>query len=84
MIYNLMRMEQIKMGEKNKIKKLSDYIMTFAFAYSSLICFSEAAERWEDNILISILILICGIFSFIAIFRLQIDYLYKKMRNKKK
>ena len=76
-------MEQIKMGEKNKIKKLSDYIMTFAFAYSSLICFSEAAERWEDNILISILILICGIFSFIAIFRLQIDYLYKKMKDKK-
>ena len=72
------------MRQNNKIKKLSDYIMTFAFGYSSLICFSEAAERWESNIFIAIIILICGIFSFIAIFRLQIDYLYKKMRNKKK
>ena len=72
------------MSQNNKIKKLSDYIMTFAFGYSSLICFSEAAERWEKNIFIAIIILICGMFSFIAIFRLQIDYLYKKMRNKKK
>jgi len=72
------------MRQNNKIKKLSDYIMTFAFGYSSLICFSEAAERWESNIFIAIIILICGMFSFIAIFRLQIDYLYKKMRNKKK
>ena len=71
------------MRQNNKIKKLSDYIMTFAFGYSSLICFSEAAERWENDIFISIIILICGMFSFIAIFRLQIDYLYKKMRNKK-
>ena len=77
-------MELIKMRQNNKIKKLSDYIMTFAFGYSSLICFSEAAERWESNIFIAIIILICGMFSFIAIFRLQIDYLYKKMRNKKK
>jgi|SaaInlV_125m_DNA_1040241.scaffolds.fasta_scaffold180727_2 hypothetical protein len=72
------------MRQNNKIKKLSDYIMTFAFGYSSLICFSEAAERWENNIFIAIIIFICGMFSFIAIFRLQIDYLYKKMRNKKK
>ena len=72
------------MRQNNKIKKLSDYIMTFAFGYSSLICFSEAAKRWENDILIAIIILICGMFSFIAIFRLQIDYLYKKMRNKKK
>ena len=77
-------MELIKMRQNNKIKKLSDYIMTFAFGYSSLICFSEAAERWGNNKFIAIIILICGIFSFIAIFRLQIDYLYKKMRNKKK
>ena len=77
-------MELIKMRQNNKIKKLSDYIMTFAFGYSSLICFSEAAERWENDTFIAIIILICGMFSFIAIFRLQIDYLYKKMRNKKK
>ena len=77
-------MELIKMRQNNKIKKLSDYIMTFAFGYSSLICFSEAAERWENNIFTAIIILICGIFSFIAIFRLQIDYLYKKISNKKK
>ena len=77
-------MELIKMRQNNKIKKLSDYIMTFAFGYSSLICFSEAAKRWNDDIFIAIIILICGMFSFIAIFRLQIDYLYKKMRNKKK
>ena len=77
-------MERIKMKNNNKIKKLSDYIMTFAFGYSSLICFSEAAERWESNIFIAIIILICGIFSFIAIFRLQIGYMYKKMRDKKK
>ena len=72
------------MRQNNKIKKLSDYIMTFAFGYSSLICFSEASERWENNKFIAIIILICGMFSFIAIFRLQIDYLYKKMRNKNK
>ena len=72
------------MRKNNKIKKVSDYIMTFAFGYSSLICFSEAAERWENNKFIAIIILICGMFSFIAIFRLQIDYLYKKMRNKRK
>ena len=72
------------MRQNNKIKKLSDYIMTFAFGYSSLICFSEAAERWENDTFIAIIILICGMFSFIAIFRLQIDYLYKIMRNKKK
>ena len=77
-------MDRKKIKEPNKLKRLSDYIMTFAFGYSSLICFSEAAERWENNIFIAIIILICGMFSFIAIFRLQIDYLYKKMRNKKK
>ena len=71
------------MSKKNKIKRLSDYIMTFAFGYSSLICFSEAAARWENNMFISIIILICGIFSFIAIFRLQIEYFYKKMKDKK-
>ncbi len=84
MIYNSMRMEQIKMSQKNRIKKLSDYIMTFAFGYSSLICFSEAAAKWESNMFISIIILICGIFSFIAIFRLQIAYLIKSIKDKKK
>ena len=84
MIYNLMRMEQIKMIQKNKIKKLSDYIMSFAFGYSSLICFSEAAKKWESNMFIAIVIFICGIFSFIAIFRLQIAYLIKSIKDKKK
>ena len=79
-----MRMVQKKMSQKNKIKRLSDYIMTFAFGYSSLICFLEAAERWEGNKFLSTIILLCGMLSFIAIFRMQIAFLIIKFKKKKK
>ena len=67
-----MKMDRKKIKETNRFKKLSDYIMTFAFLYSSLICFSEAAELWEKNKMLAVLILICGGLSFLAVFRWQI------------
>ena len=60
------------MSNKNSFKKLSDYIMTFAFLYSSFICFTEAAEKWNSQKTLAIIILICGTFSFLAVFRMQI------------
>tara|TARA_E500000178_G_scaffold348892_1_gene404816 strand:- start:1357 stop:1584 length:228 start_codon:yes stop_codon:yes gene_type:complete len=67
----------------NNIKKLSDYIMNFAFLYSSLVCFTTAAEKWYDQRGLAIIILVCGIFSFIAVFRIKIAFLVNKIRNSK-
>lgn len=79
-----MKMDRKKIRENNRFKKLSDYIITFAFLYSSLICFSEATEKWEENKILAIIILVCGLFSFIAIFRWQIASIisFLKGRNK--
>ena len=77
-------MDRKKIKEPNKLKRLSDYIMTFAFLYSSLICFSASAERWEQNKMIALVILICGIFSFLAVFRWQIDRLVYWLKEKNK
>ena len=73
----------IKMKNKDRVKKLSDYIMTFAFLYSSFICFTDAANKWNNERLLAIIILICGFFSFLAIFRWQIAKLIYKIRGKK-
>jgi len=72
----------MKKNESN-IKKLSDYIMTFAFLYSSFVCFSTAAEKWNTQRLLAILILVCGTFSFIAVFRIKIAMLVYKIRKNK-
>ena len=77
-------MDRKKIKEPNKLKRLSDYIMTFAFLYSSLICFSASAERWEQNKMIALVILICGIFSFLAVFRWQIASLVYWLKEKNK
>ena len=79
-----MKMDRKKIKEPNKLKRLSDYIMTFAFLYSSLICFSASAERWEQNKMIALVILICGIFSFLAVFRWQIASLVYWLKGKNK
>ena len=73
---------QMKRNQSN-IKKLSDYIMNFAFLYSSFICFTTAAEKWDNQKFLAVIILICGSFSFIAIFRSQIAKLVYKIRKGK-
>ena len=79
-----MKMDHKKNKEPNRLKKLSDYIMTFAFLYSSFICFAASAERWEQNKIIAMIILICGVFSFLAVFRWQIANLIYFLRGKNK
>jgi len=78
-----MKMDHKRNKHSNRIKKFSDYIMSFAFLYSSLLCFTEAAEKWENQKVVSIIILTCGIFSFIAVFRLKISEIYYNLKNKK-
>ncbi len=70
----------MKKNDSN-IKKISDYIMTFAFMYSSLICFFNAIEKWDNQRFLAIIILLCGFFSFLAIFRIQIARLIYKIRK---
>ena len=72
------------MSNKNSFKKLSDYIMTFAFLYSSFVCFTEAAEKWHSQKTLSIIILICGTFSFLAVFRIQIARLIYWLKGRYK
>ena len=76
-------MEQQMKKNQSNIKKLSDYIMNFAFLYSSFICFTTAAEKWANQKFLAIVILICGSISFIAIFRIQIAKLVYKIRKGK-
>ena len=66
---------------QSNIKKLSDYIMNFAFLYSSFLCFTTAIEKWHVQKFLAIIILICGSFSFIAVFRNQIAKLVYKIRE---
>ena len=77
-------MEHRKYKNQNTVRKFSDYIMSFAFLYSSLICFSEAAEKWNDKRLLAILILFCGFLSFLAVFRWKIARVYYYFRKTKK
>ena len=69
---------------QSNIKKLSDYIMNFAFLYSSFLCFTTAIEKWDTQKFLAIIIFICGSLSFIAVFRIQIAklvYRIRKVRN---
>ena len=68
---------------QSNIKKLSDYIMNFAFLYSSFLCFTTGLEKWNTQKLLAIVILLCGSLSFIAIFRNQIAKLIYKIRKAK-
>ena len=76
-------MVQIMKRNQSKIKKLSDYIMNFAFLYSSFLCFTTAIEKWDTQKILAIIIFICGSLSFIAVFRYQIAKLFYKIRNVK-
>ena len=70
------------------MKKISDYIVSFAFLYSSFLCFDKSVDLWISNRFLSIVLLICGIFSFIAVFRFSIAriiyYFKNKFKNEKK
>ena len=68
---------------QSNIKKLSDYIMNFAFLYSSFLCFTTAAEKWDNQKFLAIIIFVCGSLSFIAVFRNQIAKLVYKSRKVK-
>ena len=68
---------------QSNIKKLSDYIMNFAFLYSSFLCFTTAIEKWDTQKFLAIIIFICGSLSFIAVFRMQIANMIYKIRKVK-
>ena len=68
---------------QSNIKKLSDYIMNFAFLYSSFLCFTTAIEKWDTQKFLAIIIFVCGFLSFIAVFRSQIAKLVYKIRKVK-
>ena len=70
------------------MKKISDYIVSFAFLYSAFLCFDKSIEVWVSNKFLSIVFLLCGTLSFVAIFRFSIAkiiyYLKDKFKNEKK
>ena len=73
---------QMRKNQSN-IKKLSDYIMNFAFLYSSFLCFTTAIEKWHTQKFLAIIIFVCGFLSFIAVLRNQIAKLVYKIRKVK-
>ena len=73
-----MRTVLLMKRNQSNIKKLSDYIMNFAFLYSSFLCFTTAIEKWDTQKFLAIIIFICGSLSFIAVFRNQIAKLVYK------
>ena len=82
-----MKMEHKR--NKYSKKKISDYIVSFAFLYSSFICFDKSIDLWESKKFLAVIILLCGTLSFIAVFRFflakVIYYLIKKfVKNEKK
>ena len=66
---------------QSNIKKLSDYIMNFAFLYSALLCFTTALEKWDTQKFLAIVIFVCGFLSFVAVFRNMIAKLVYKIRK---
>ena len=66
---------------QSNIKKFSDYIINFAFLYSSFLCFTTAIEKWDSQRLLAIIIFICGSLSFIAVFRNQIAKLVYRIKK---
>ena len=82
-----MKMEHKRI--KRSKKKISDYIVSFAFLYSSFICFDKTIDLWEVKRYLAVIVLLCGILSFIAVFRFFIAniiyYLIGKIsKNEKK
>ena len=79
-------MEHKKNSSLN-MKKISDYIVSFAFLYSSFLCFDKSIDLWISNKYLAILLLVCGLFSFVAVFRFSIAkiiyYLRGKYKNEK-
>ena len=73
---------QMRKNQSN-IKKLSDYIMNFAFLYSSFLCFTTAIEKWDTQKFLASIIFVCGFLSFIAVFRNKIAKLVYKIRKVK-
>ena len=75
--------------KRNSMKKISDYIISFAYLYSSFVCFDKSIDLWETKRYLAIILLLCGSLSFIAVFRFSIAkmiyYLKKKLfKNEKK
>ena len=75
--------------KRNSMKKVSDYIVSFAYLYSSFVCFDKSIDLWETKRYLAIILLLCGTLSFIAVFRFSIAkmiyYLKKKLlKNEKK
>ena len=75
--------------KRNSMKKVSDYIVSFAYLYSSFVCFDKSIDLWETKRYLAIILLLCGSLSFIAVFRFSIAkiiYYFKKklFKNEKK
>ena len=70
------------------MKKISDYIVSFAFLYSSFLCVDKSIDYWPNNKYLAILLLFCGTLSFIAVFRFSIAkiiyFLKGKFKNEQK
>ena len=66
----------------NSMKKISDYIVSFAFLYSSFLCFDKAVDFWETKRYLAVIILICGTLSFIAVFRFSLAKIIYFLINK--
>ena len=66
----------------NSMKKISDYIVSFAFLYSSFLCFDKSVDLWETKKYLSVIILICGTLSFIAVFRFSLAKIIYFLINK--
>ena len=73
---------RMKRNQSN-IKKFSDYIMNFAFLYSSFLCFITAIEKWDTQRFLAVIIFVCGFLSFVAVFRNQIAKLVYKIKKVK-
>ena len=75
--------------KRNSMKKISDYIISFAYLYSSFVCFDKSIDLWDTKRYLAIILLLCGSLSFIAVFRFSIAkiiYYFKKklFKNEKK
>ena len=66
----------------NSMKKISDYIVSFAFLYSSFLCFDKTVDFWETKRYLAVIILICGTLSFIAVFRFSLAKIIYFLINK--
>ncbi len=64
-------------------RTIGQLITTFAFCCSTVLCFSEADLRWDNQqTYTSIIFWVCGSCSFIAIFRWQIADIVNWVKKK--